>query len=174
MEKRNLSIQGTTRQHGQRIEGLISCHFSKLLRDAEGIPSTLPFINNAEELSRFIDVDRRLKEEIEQASQHYPFRIPTFYLDLIEKDNPFCPLRRQAIPFVEELADKGKIDPLNEKEVSVTPSFIKRYPDRGVFLATSQCAMYCRFCNRRRFVGKRWDPKLFWRRPLNIWKRIAK
>lgn len=145
-----------------------------MLRDAEGIPSTLPFINNAEELSRFIDVDRRLKEEIEQASQHYPFRIPGFYLDLIEKDNPFCPLRRQAIPSVEELADKGKIDPLNEKEISVTPSFIKRYPNRGVFLATSQCAMYCRFCNRRRFVGKRWDPKLFWEETFEYLEKDSK
>lgn len=61
-----------------------------------------------------------------------------------------------------ELARTGQDDPLNERSYFITPSFIKKYPDRGVFLATSQCAMYCRFCNRRRIVGKDWDPRTSW------------
>lgn len=52
----------------------------------------------------------------------------------------------------------GDHDPLNEQEFSVTPILIRRHPDRCVFLVSSECAMYCRFCNRRRFAGKGADP----------------
>ena len=44
---------------------------------------------------------------------------------------------------------------------SVTPALIKRHPNRAVFLVTSQCAMYCRFCNRKRLVGKDWAPEAY-------------
>ena len=80
----------------------------------------------------------------------------------MDRENPACPVRRQAVPSLEELEDKGGIDPLDENHIALTPSFLKRYPGRGVFLASSQCAMYCRFCNRRRMVGKAWDPKQSW------------
>ncbi|MCX5799279.1 MAG: KamA family radical SAM protein [Proteobacteria bacterium] len=154
------------RKHGQKIEEPISCHNNRLYRDEEGTPSTLPFIDNVEELSKFIYLAKRTKKAIEQVCKFYPFTIPRFYLNLIEKDNPSCPIRRQAIPSPHEIMESGEIDPLHEKEISFTPSFIKRYPGRGVFLVSSQCAMYCRFCNRRRFVGKGWEPKLFWEETL--------
>ena len=48
----------------------------------------------------------------------------------------------------------GGPDPLDEARIGATPSFLKRYPRRGVFLVSSECAMYCRFCNRKRVVGK--------------------
>lgn len=50
-------------------------------------------------------------------------------------------------------------DPLDEKNISITPILLKRHSNRCVFLVSSECAMYCRFCNRRRFAGKMIDPK---------------
>jgi lysine 2,3-aminomutase len=82
-------------------------------------------------------------------------------LSLMDGQNTACPIRRQAIPSIEELAGTGRVDPLNERSDSHTPAFIKRYPGRGVFLVTSQCAMYCRFCNRKRLAGLQWDPGSF-------------
>lgn len=79
----------------------------------------------------------------------------------MDKENPLCPIRRQAIPSIEELSDDGEMDPLNEGEIALTPAFIKRYPKRGVFLVNSECAMYCRFCNRRRLAGKGKDLGVF-------------
>ncbi len=58
-----------------------------------------------------------------------------------------------------EAEKSGDDDPLNEAEFSVTPILIKRHPDRCVLLVSSECAMYCRFCNRRRFAGKAIDPQ---------------
>jgi lysine 2,3-aminomutase len=53
----------------------------------------------------------------------------------------------------------GSEDPLGEKGISLTPILLRRHPDRCVFLVSSECAMYCRFCNRRRFAGKAIDPE---------------
>ncbi len=79
----------------------------------------------------------------------------------METDNPFCPIRQQAVPSAEELQDGGSDDPLNEQDISITPVLIRRYEGRAVFLISSECAMYCRFCNRKRMVGRGWDPGEF-------------
>ena len=98
--------------------------------------------------------------DITAVSRRYPFKIPPFYAHLIDWSNPFCPIRLQALPTLQELTDGQTPDPLDEESIRVTPSFLKRYPKRGVFWVSGQCAMYCRFCNRRRMVGRGWDPEL--------------
>jgi lysine 2,3-aminomutase len=133
-----------------------------MMRKREGASTTLPFIHTSEELSNHLHLDNKTKEEIKKVSKLHSFRIPKFYLDLMEKDNPLCAIRKQSVPSIEELAGDGNLDPLNEKNISLTPSFFKRYHHRGVFLASSDCAMYCRFCNRRRLIGKKWDARLYW------------
>jgi lysine 2,3-aminomutase len=131
------------------------------MREKEGVSATLPFIRTVQELSGRICLDKKESEEIERASCVHPFKIPDFYAGLMDRENPRCPIRRQAIPSVEELSGNGKADPLNEEGFSETPSFVRKYPKRGVFLVNAECAMYCRFCNRRRLVGKGWEPKAF-------------
>jgi lysine 2,3-aminomutase len=89
----------------------------------------------------------------------HTFRIPRYYLDLIDCANPLCPIKGQAIPSVAEDAEGGSEDPLAEEGISLTPILLRRHSDRCVFLVSSECAMYCRFCNRRRFAGKSVDPE---------------
>ncbi len=88
-------------------------------------------------------------------------RIPLFYLHLMDRENPLCPIRQQAVPSILEMKENGQEDPLAENVFSITPALIKRHPNRAVFLVTSQCAMYCRFCNRKRLVGKGWKPEKY-------------
>lgn len=84
--------------------------------------------------------------------QRYPMRINPYYLGLIKEVND--PIWRQAIPNVVELSDTVCLeDPLAEETLSPVPNLIHKYPDRALFLVTSQCAMYCRFCTRKRKVG---------------------
>ncbi|MDD5243285.1 MAG: KamA family radical SAM protein [Syntrophorhabdaceae bacterium] len=162
MAKKNLSALNTTRHAGQRTEEPISSRLSELLiNDAEGSFHTLPFVYSAEALSKFISLDPDQKNTIKQVCLIHSLRIPLFYLKLMENNNPFCPIRRQAIPSTEELQDEGDDDPLKENDISITPVLMKRYPGRAVFLISSECAMYCRFCNRKRIVGKGWDPGEF-------------
>ena len=130
------------------------------MKGSEGKPlTTLPFLSDVEGLSGLISLDSRSKREIEEVSRLYPFRVPQFYAGLMERENPLCPLRLQAVPSARELRGGGVEDPLGEGQIAVTPSFLKRYPGRGVFLVTAQCAMYCRFCNRKRMVGRGFAPE---------------
>ena len=92
--------------------------------------------------------------ESDRVSQVYPMRINPYYLSLITSTND--PLGLQAIPQRAELDDQvGMIDPLDEENLSPVANLIHKYPDRVLFLVSSQCAMYCRFCTRKRKVGTR-------------------
>lgn len=82
----------------------------------------------------------------------YPLRINPYYLSLIERADD--PLGLQALPDPRELeAGAWAADPFREEPLSPVPHLIHRYPDRVVFLVSSQCALYCRHCMRKRRVG---------------------
>jgi lysine 2,3-aminomutase len=79
-------------------------------------------------------------------------RINPYYLSLIRK--PGDPIWLQCVPAAAELDDvNAPEDPLHEDDMSPVPNITHRYPDRVLFLTTSQCGLYCRFCTRKRKVG---------------------
>ncbi len=85
-----------------------------------------------------------------------PLRIPRYYLDLIDWHDPRDPLRRQVLPLPDEevvLPDDLR-DPIGDDVHSPVPGIVHRYPDRVLFLLTAACAVHCRFCFRREFIGK--------------------
>lgn len=87
-----------------------------------------------------------------EASKCFPMRITPYYLSLVEKAGD--PIWLQCVPDRRELDDDGQVpDPLNEEGLSPVPGLIHRYPDRAVFLVSSRCSVYCRFCMRKRSVG---------------------
>ena len=65
-------------------------------------------------------------------------------------------LRRTVIPTRHENhVGSGELaDPLGEEEHRATPHLIHTYPDKVLFLATTFCSTYCRYCTRSRMVGK--------------------
>ncbi|HIJ79542.1 MAG: KamA family radical SAM protein [Desulfobulbaceae bacterium] len=87
-----------------------------------------------------------------QVVGRYPMRINPYYLSLIKK--PGDPIWMQAVPTPLELEDKVCYeDPLDEENRSPVANLVHKYPDRALFLIANQCAMYCRFCTRKRKVG---------------------
>lgn len=92
------------------------------------------------------------KEVAERLDDFFQARINPYYLSLIRY--PGDPIWLQAVPDEVELYDiDAPEDPLNEDEMSPVPNITHRYPDRALFLTTSQCGLYCRFCTRKRKVG---------------------
>lgn len=88
-------------------------------------------------------------------AQGFPISITPYYLSLIDRSDPDCPIRRQVVPRAEEqtVAPTDLRDPLGEDAHGVAPELIRRYPDRALLLATDRCSVYCRFCTRSRLVG---------------------
>jgi lysine 2,3-aminomutase len=88
----------------------------------------------------------------ERLNTLFHIRINPYYLSLIRY--PGDPIWLQCIPDEKELEENDfPEDPLAEDRDSPVPSITHRYPDRALFLTTSQCSMYCRFCTRKRKVG---------------------
>ena len=82
--------------------------------------------------------------------------ITPYYFSLINPDDPNDPIRKQAIPTINEMkySKAEQRDPLGEEADSPVPGLVHRYPDRVLLLVTDKCAMYCRHCTRRRFAGQ--------------------
>ncbi len=108
-------------------------------------------VSSPEELAGILAVN---KEQIQLVQDQFPFRINPYYLSLIKEKND--PIWKQAVPDVQELISGGFEDPLSEEHDSPVPNITHRYPDRVLFYVSSVCAMYCRFCTRKRKVS---DPK---------------
>ncbi len=91
------------------------------------------------------------KSDIDVIIKKYPMFINPYFLNVIKSDER---LLKQAVPDIREISDsRGYIDPLNEENLSPVTGITHKYPDRVLFLISSRCAMYCRFCNRKRKVG---------------------
>ena len=65
-------------------------------------------------------------------------------------------LRKTIIPTEDEFIRSNDEwdDPLGEENNRSTPYIIHTYPDKVLFLATTFCSTYCRYCTRARLVGK--------------------
>jgi lysine 2,3-aminomutase len=106
-------------------------------------------LNSPDDLASRFNFDPGL---IRDVAAKYPMRITPYYLGLIKMIND--PIWRQCVPDPLELMDEKQIsDPLDEERLSPTPGLIHRYPDRVVWLVSPVCAVYCRFCMRKRCVG---------------------
>lgn len=88
--------------------------------------------------------------------------ITPHFFNLVDRDDPDCPIRRQVIPRVEETITSPYelSDPCGEDSNMPVPGLVHRYPDRVLFLVTDRCASYCRYCTRSRVVSGAGDQAL--------------
>jgi len=109
-------------------------------------------VQTLEELARLFNIDDMTSERLGGVFELYRTAITPYYLCLIDFDDPKDPLRVQSVPAVEELLNPGELtwDPLNEEGDSPVTGIVHRYPDRCLFLVTSYCPLYCRYCTRKR------------------------
>ncbi|MCZ6703104.1 MAG: KamA family radical SAM protein [Ignavibacteria bacterium] len=106
-------------------------------------------VHTVDHLVEQFNIDRKTAEDLDEFFQA---RINPYYLSLIRY--PGDPIWLQCIPDKVELDDIDAMeDPLMEDAMSPVPNITHRYPDRALFLVTSQCGIYCRFCTRKRKVG---------------------
>ncbi len=107
------------------------------------------------------DLDLRLNLTDEEragvllAGTKLAMSITPHFFNLIDRDDPDCPIRRQVIPRIEEgwNAPEEMADPCGEDSHMPVPGLVHRYPDRVLFLVTDRCASYCRYCTRSRVVS---------------------
>ena len=114
-------------------------------------------ISSVDELKKYLPLDDDAIAGVEEALKHFRMAITPYYLSLIDPDDPYDPVRLQAVPSYMEGVHKEEdlLDPLEEDADSPVPGLTHRYPDRVLFLITDMCSMYCRHCTRRRMAGQK-------------------
>ena len=112
-------------------------------------------INSLEAVEERINLTREERSGILLSGSKLAMSITPHFMNLVDKDDPNCPIRRQVIPRVEETWDDPTelADPCGEDSHMPVPGLVHRYPDRVLFLVTDRCASYCRYCTRSRVVS---------------------
>jgi lysine 2,3-aminomutase len=111
-------------------------------------------IRTAEDLARFVRPTADEARAITALAERFRFVITPYYASLMDADDPDCPIRKQVVPRLAELDDPaGLADPLDEVAHSPVKNVVRVYPDRIAFCVNNECALYCRYCLRKRMVG---------------------
>lgn len=112
-------------------------------------------INSLSELEKHINLSHEERTGIILSGNKLAMSITPHFLNLVDKDDPDCPIRKQVVPRMEESLDDPQEmdDPCGEDSHMPVPGLVHRYPDRVLFLVTDRCASYCRYCTRSRVVS---------------------
>jgi len=112
-------------------------------------------ITTYEQMKEIVELAPEETEGIKHSKGRLALAVTPYFASLMDPANPNCPIRKQAIPRFEEchLSKNDMVDPCGEDKDSPVPGLVHRYPDRVLLLVTDQCAVYCRYCTRRRLVG---------------------
>ncbi|MCC7013182.1 MAG: KamA family radical SAM protein [Planctomycetes bacterium] len=109
-------------------------------------------ITTLDELERHLaipEAERKMRAEV---LSDFRMGITPYYLSLIDADDPADPILRQVVPLADEFYFRavGEEDPLGEEKYSPVPGITHRYPDRVLMVISNNCAIYCRYCTRKR------------------------
>jgi KamA family protein len=110
-------------------------------------------ISSVKQLKRYVDLAPDEAKMLEKIIKVHPMRISPYYMSLIDWNDPDDPIRKMAVPSVEELSLEGIYDTSGETQNTVSLGLQHKYAETALILATNQCAMYCRHCFRKRLVG---------------------
>lgn len=124
-------------------------------------------MTDLDELYRMLDLPERSGAPSKLKHTNFPLLAPRPYLSRIPKGDPDHPLLLQVIPSLEELqSPHGFVcDPFGENDTIASSGTLRKYPGRLLIVATSECAVHCRFCFRRH-LRDRFPPldEMQWRR----------
>ena len=104
------------------------------------------------------------------ANQQFPLRVPWNYVHRIQKADPKDPLLLQILPvkLEEKLVSGFKLDPVGDLSSVVSPGLLQKYQGRVLLLASSRCAVHCRYCFRRHFPYTSQNPRFdAWQSAIN-------
>ena len=112
-------------------------------------------ITKLEQLEERMELTAAEREGCLLARSKLSLAITPYFFNLVDREDPDCPIRRQVIPRGEEMATSPEelLDPVGEEGSMAVDGLVHRYPDRCLFLVTNVCAAYCRYCTRSRLVS---------------------
>jgi lysine 2,3-aminomutase len=101
---------------------------------------------------------RNVEDVHESVYAKFAIALTPYMAQLMDRDDPKCPIRLQYLPSHHEETKPGfatLLDELGEEGDTIPgTSVVHRYPRRVLFLVSNTCATLCRFCTRKRMVSQ--------------------
>ena len=115
-------------------------------------------ITSVDELKDYLPLSYDEEADLRAVTEAHPMNIPRYYLSLIDTHDPDDPIRKLAVPAVEELVVAGAMgdttkDPYGDDKHDKGNGILHKYSYTALVVATEYCSMYCRHCFRKRMVG---------------------
>jgi lysine 2,3-aminomutase len=109
-------------------------------------------ITTLEQLARHVSIPESERAMRQAVLADFRMGITPYYLSLIDAGDEEDPILRQVVPLADEYHFRavGEEDPLGEEKFSPVPGITHRYPDRVLMVISNNCAIYCRYCTRKR------------------------
>lgn len=110
-------------------------------------------VSTLDELLAYIPQIKQYEETASEVLDRYPMSIPRGYLSLVDPADADDPIRKMCIPSFLEMDLSGTFDTSGEISNTKLRGLQHKYPQTVLLLSTNRCAMYCRYCFRKRLVG---------------------
>ncbi|MBW1847408.1 MAG: KamA family radical SAM protein [Deltaproteobacteria bacterium] len=111
-------------------------------------------IETIDQLKEYVDIPHDQEKRLKRVIDVHPMSITRYYASLINKNDPNDPIREMIVPSTAELDLSGTYDTSGEKFNTVLTGVQHKYKQTALILSTNRCTAYCRFCFRKRLVGK--------------------
>lgn len=104
------------------------------------------------ELGRFLELTTEQLDAVDKAAT-FSLNLPRRLADKIAKSSLDDPLFLQFVPLKKEqvVDPKFTLDPVQDATFQLEDKLLQKYEARALIIATSACAMHCRFCFRKNF-----------------------
>ncbi len=104
---------------------------------------------NIKKLAEFLELDPHTLS----STPNFPLNLPLRLAEKIEKKTLDDPILRQFVPLPEEKQNAlGFVkDPVEDSNFCKSDKLLQKYQGRALLLASSACAMHCRYCFRQNF-----------------------
>ena len=113
-------------------------------------------IRDTSTLSSIIHLTAEEVTDIEKTATRYRWSISPYYASLMDPEDRNCPVRKQAVPTIQEYLDREEVkDPYAIVYNSPAPLVTRLYADRLIINVTNICASFCRHCLRKKDIADR-------------------
>jgi len=107
------------------------------------------------DVSQIKGLSHEERTALRKVNDAYGFRANSYYLSLIDWDDPSDPIRKIVVPNPIELEDiSGSLDASLEHNVTVVPGCEHKYAQTALILVSRVCGALCRFCFRKRLFSR--------------------
>ncbi len=119
-------------------------------------------ICSLDELCHELDLNiEDLPVDYSTQQQVFTLRVPHSYVQRMQKSDPHDPLLLQVLPnhLEQEIVSGFTKDPVGDLHSIKSSGLLKKYHGRALLLASSRCAIHCRYCFRRHFPYSEQNPR---------------